>query len=326
VHLKDFIGVLHADGFAGFNDIYRARGPDGAARVLEAACWAHVRRKFFDLAAAGPAPIAEEALRRIAELYAVEARIRGAPPDERRHVRASHALPKVEALKLRLETDLARVPAKGAVAQAIRYALSRWPALFRYLDDGRVEIDNNAAERAIRPVATRRSLYPSSSSIWKHGELVLRIVPTRPSFRVHSRDDGLIFKIGSADLIRCTGDDLLRRKDALPDEPADGVMGHAELRRGLGHGEPLAVLLGGAVGVHAVDLPDRADAVGRPGLSLSRADAHPVERGGDVGVRPAARHPRHDRERFLRRPAAMLAGLRLADAELSVLAAAPVDG
>jgi hypothetical protein len=139
--------VLHADGFAGFNDIYRARRPDGAAWVLEAACWAHVRRKFFDLATAGPAPIAEDALARIAELYAVKARIRGAPPDERRRARGAEASPKVEALKLRLETDLARVPAKGAVAQAIRYALTRWPALCRYLDDGRIEIDNNAAER-----------------------------------------------------------------------------------------------------------------------------------------------------------------------------------
>jgi hypothetical protein len=155
-HLNGFAGVLHADGFAGFHDIYRARRPDGAARVLEAACWAHVRRKFFDLATAGPAPIAEDALARIAELYAVEARIRGAPPEERSRARAAEASPKVEALKLRLETDLARVPAKGAVAQAIRYALSRWPALSRYLDDGRIEIDNNAAERAIRPVALGR--------------------------------------------------------------------------------------------------------------------------------------------------------------------------
>jgi transposase len=155
-HLKDFAGVLHADGFAGFNDIYRGRAPDGAVRVLEAACWAHVRRKFFDLAAAGPAPIAEEALKRIAELYAVEARIRGAPPEQRRRVRASQAAPKLEALRAWLEAQLARVPAKSATAQAIRYALSRWAALCRYLDDGRIEIDNNAAERAIRPVALGR--------------------------------------------------------------------------------------------------------------------------------------------------------------------------
>jgi len=155
-HLKDFAGVLHADGFAGFNDIFRARGPDGAARVLEAACWAHVRRKFFDLAAAGPAPIAEEALKRIAELYAVEARIRGAPPEERHRVRASQAAPRVDALRAWFEAQLARVPAKSATAQAIRYALSRWAALCRYLNDGRIEIDNNTAERAIRPVALGR--------------------------------------------------------------------------------------------------------------------------------------------------------------------------
>ena len=153
-------GVLHADGFAGFNEIYRARRPDGTTQVLEAACWAHVRRKFFDLAAAGPAPIAENALARIAELYAVEARIRGLPPGERRRVRVDEAAPKVEALKAWLEADLARVPAKGAVAQAIRYALTRWLALCRYLGDGRIEIDNNAAERAIRLVAVAWSFCP----------------------------------------------------------------------------------------------------------------------------------------------------------------------
>jgi transposase len=179
-HLKGFAGVLHADGFAGFNDIYRARGPDDVTRVLEAACWAHVRRKFFDLAAAGPAPIAEEALARIAELYAVEARIRGAPADERRRVRATEAAPKVAALKARLETDLARVPAKSATAQAIRYALSRWPALRRYLDDGRIEIDNNAAERAIRPVALGRKnwLFAGSDKGGARAAGILSLVET----------------------------------------------------------------------------------------------------------------------------------------------------
>ena len=88
--------------------------------------------------------------RRIAEPYAVEARIRGAPPDERRRVRASRAAPKVAALGAWLEAQLARAPAKRATAQAIRYALSRWAALRRYLDDGRIEIDNDAAEREVR--------------------------------------------------------------------------------------------------------------------------------------------------------------------------------
>jgi transposase len=179
-HLQDFAGVLHADGFAGFNDIYRARGPDGAARVLEAACWAHARRKFFDLAAAGPAPIAEEALRRIAELYAVEARIRGAPPDERRRVRTAEAIPRVDALKAWLEAQLARVPAKSATAQAIRYALSRWAALCPYLNDGRIEIDNNAAERAIRPVALGRKnwLFAGSDQGGTRAAGILSLVET----------------------------------------------------------------------------------------------------------------------------------------------------
>jgi transposase len=179
-HLKDFAGVLHADGFAGFNDIYRAREPDGAPQVLEAACWAHVRRKFFDLAAAGPAPIAEEALRRIAELYAVEDRIRGAPPDKRRRVRTAEAVPRVDAMKVWLEAQLARVPAKSATAQAIRYALARWTALRRYLDDGRIEIDNNAAERAIRPVALGRKnwLFAGSDQGGERAAGILSLVET----------------------------------------------------------------------------------------------------------------------------------------------------
>jgi hypothetical protein len=147
--------------------------------VLVAAA-AHVRRKFFDLAAAGPAPIAEETLRRIAELYAVEARIRGAPPDERRRVRAAEAIPKVVALKAWLEAQFARVPAKSATAQAISYALSRWTALCRYLDDGRIEIDNNAAERAIRPVAIGRKnwLFAGSDEGGGRAAAILSLVET----------------------------------------------------------------------------------------------------------------------------------------------------
>ena len=148
--------MLHADGYAGFKDLYRQRTSDGAVRVVEAACWAHARRKFFDVAAAGPAPVAEAALRRIGALYEVEARIRSAPPDERISIRQAAARPQVEALRQWLERERARLPGKSAMARAIRYALARWPALCRYLDDGTIEIDNNAAERAIRPVALGR--------------------------------------------------------------------------------------------------------------------------------------------------------------------------
>lgn len=179
-HLAGFSGVLHADGHAGFNDLYRARAPDGSPRVREAACWSHARRKVFDLAAAGPAPVAEEMLRRIAELYVIEARIRGAPPDERRRVRQAEAGPKIEALKIWIEDQLARLPGKSVTAQALRYALSRWAALNRYIDDGRIEIDNNTAERAIRPVALGRKnwLFAGSDEGGQRAAGILSLIET----------------------------------------------------------------------------------------------------------------------------------------------------
>ena len=269
-HLARFRGWMHADGYAGFEDLYRS----GAIR--EVACMAHVRRKFVDIHRSQASPIAEEAIHRIAK--PTPSRRRPAAPRPIEGSRSAAPRPPLRSMISRRGS-----PSSCPASQASRPSPQRsatpwrgWTRMRPYLAHGILEIDNNAAERGMRAIATRRSLYPFSSSIWKHGELVLWIVPTRRSLPLHSGDDGLIFKIGSADLIRCTWDDLLRRKGALPDEPADGVMGHAELRRGLGHGEPLAVLLGGAVGVHAVDLPDRADAVGGPGFSLSRADAHPV--------------------------------------------------
>jgi len=151
-HLTAFAGILHADGYAGFKGLYR---PDNSG-IVEASCWAHVRRKFFDLTVAGAAPVAEEALPRIGELYDIEADIRGSPPDERRKIRQQRAAAKLKALRAWLERERARLPGKSATAQAIRYALSRWTALARYLDDGTIEIDNNAAERAIRPIALGR--------------------------------------------------------------------------------------------------------------------------------------------------------------------------
>jgi hypothetical protein len=149
-HLTGFRGVLHADGYTGFVGLY------GSGRVTEAACWAHVRRKFFDLHATGKAPLASEALTRIQGLYAIEAEIIGRPPDERRRVRQTRAGPLLDAMKTWLDATLLRVPRRGDLAGAIRYALSRWAALTRYADDGAVEIDNNPVERAIRPIALGR--------------------------------------------------------------------------------------------------------------------------------------------------------------------------
>ena len=149
-HLSNFTGTLQADAYAGFNQIYEA------GRIQEAACWAHVRRKFYDLEVAHKSPVATEALERIAALYAIEKEIRGRPPDERREVRNTRSRPLLESLKQWLEETLGKLSRKSDTAMAVRYALGRWVALLRFCDDGGIEIDNNAAERALRVVALGR--------------------------------------------------------------------------------------------------------------------------------------------------------------------------
>ncbi len=149
-HLARFSGVLQADGYAGFERLYET------GRITEAACWAHVRRKFYDIAQATDSPIANEALQRIGTLYGIETEIRGRPPDERRTQRQSRATPLLEDLKTWLQATLGKLSSKTELALAIRYALTRWTALTRYADDGRIEIDNNAAERSIRDCALGR--------------------------------------------------------------------------------------------------------------------------------------------------------------------------
>jgi transposase len=150
-HLASFQGVLQADGYNGFDGLY------AGGRIAEAACWAHVRRYFYDIHV-GPrqSPIAREALERISALYAVEAVIVGKPPDHRQRVRQSEVRPLIEQMQAWFTTTLRRVSGRSDIAAAIRYALARWDALTRYLDDGRLAIDNNAVERAIRPLVLGR--------------------------------------------------------------------------------------------------------------------------------------------------------------------------
>lgn len=152
-HLSGFRGFLQADGYAGFNRIYEK------GVIQEAACWAHVRRKFFDLQQAHASPMATEAVARIRQLYGIESEIRGRSPAERREVRQARARPLVDSLKQWLEGNLAKLSKKSEAAAAIRYALGRWSALTRHCDDGSLEIDNNAAERALRAVALGRKNY-----------------------------------------------------------------------------------------------------------------------------------------------------------------------
>jgi hypothetical protein len=152
-HLSRFAGVLQADGYAGFHHLYEG------GRIVEAACWAHVRRKFYDIQVANGSAIAAEAVKRIGALYDIEREIRRNPAALRSEIRQARARPLLHELHHWLNKTLAGLSRKSDTALAIRYALSRWRALSRYIDDGRIEIDNSAAERALRTVALGRKNY-----------------------------------------------------------------------------------------------------------------------------------------------------------------------
>jgi transposase len=156
-HLKDFNGVLQADGYAGFDRLFNEADPQHP--IKEAACWAHARRKFYDIHQATQSPIALEALNRIGEFYAIEEQMRGQPPDVRQQVRAMRARPRLDDLHAWMIQTRASLSKKSDLAGAIYYALSRWRALTRYCEDGRIEIDNNAAERSLRAIALGRKNY-----------------------------------------------------------------------------------------------------------------------------------------------------------------------
>jgi len=152
-HLSEFRGTLQADAYRGYEEIYK-RG-----QVQEAVCMAHVRRPFFDLYEAHKSAVAKEALERIAALYAIEEAIRGRSAEERRAVRNERSKPLLESLKTWFEETLGKLSKKSDTTRAIHYALDRWDALTRYCDDGRLEIDNNAAERSLRGVVLGRKNY-----------------------------------------------------------------------------------------------------------------------------------------------------------------------
>lgn len=157
-HLSRFRGVLQADAYSGFDRLYEVAKPGEPSRVREAACWAHARRKFYEIHVANASSIAEEALARIGALYRIERAIRGGTPEERRTARQREALPILQALHAWLTRTIAQVSRKSELASAIGYALGNWDALALYCDDGRVEIDNNAAERSLRgPVLGRKN-------------------------------------------------------------------------------------------------------------------------------------------------------------------------
>jgi transposase len=153
-HLAGFAGLMQADAYAGFNQLYEAARKGG--QIVEAACWAHARRKFFDLARISQAPIASEAVTRIDALFAFEREINGLASPRRVDARTEHSRPLVTALESWLREQRARVSKNSDTGKAIEYSLKRWTALTRFLDDGRLCMTNNAAERELRAIAVGR--------------------------------------------------------------------------------------------------------------------------------------------------------------------------
>ena len=171
--LQDFEGVLQTDGYSAYKTL-----ADRNKQVTLAHCWSHLRRKFFDLAKGGSAPIATEALRRIGELYAIEAEIRGQSAEARLALRQQRSAALVDALKSWIEAQLGKVSGSSPTAKALRYAQNRWDGLSYFLTDGRVELDTNPVERAMRPIALNRknALFAGSDEGGHHWAILATLV------------------------------------------------------------------------------------------------------------------------------------------------------
>ncbi|MTH94738.1 IS66 family transposase, partial [Roseibium sp. RKSG952] len=154
-HLARSSGILQADAYTGFRDLYAPR-IDGSVQFREAACWAHLRRDFHDVWTTAKSPIARQALERIGRLYDIEREIHGTSAGIRRSVRQKKSKPEVEAFRVWAEQQLLRIPGKSDLAKAFRYGLNRWASFTLFLEDGRVGIDNNPAERGMRPIGVGR--------------------------------------------------------------------------------------------------------------------------------------------------------------------------
>ena len=173
-HLANYTGWMHADGYAGFNDLYRT------GKVSEVACMAHIRRKFVDVHKSQGSAIAEDAIKRIATLYGVEKEVRGRPPDERVKARQRRSKPIFDDLETWLHAQLTRISGKSPLAGAIRYALTRMKKLRSWLDHGFLELDNNTAERSMRPIALGRKnyLFMGSESGGKAAAIAYTLIET----------------------------------------------------------------------------------------------------------------------------------------------------
>ena len=173
-----FNGVLQVDGYDGYNGLADAARPGGV--ITLAYCWSHFRRRFYDLAKGGNAPIASAALDKIGALYGVEAEIRGGNANARRATRQERTRPLVDALKTWLTEQRSKLPRASETAKAINYGLDHWAGLSHFLDDGRIEIDTNTVERSIRPIALNRknALFAGSDEGGAHWAIVASLIET----------------------------------------------------------------------------------------------------------------------------------------------------
>ncbi len=208
-HLAGFRGILQADAYTGFASLYVPEG-NGPPRIREAACWAHLRRDFFDVHKETGSTIAQEALRRIGELYDIEARIVGQIAGARRAVRQKESTPKVDAFKVWAEDQLKRIPGKSDLAKAFRYGLSRWDSFCLFLNDGRVAIDNNPAERKMKPIALGRKnfLFAGSDAGGETFAAAMTIIET-------AKDNGLDPQAYLTDIFIRIHDHKINRIDEL---------------------------------------------------------------------------------------------------------------
>ncbi|MEO0729082.1 MAG: IS66 family transposase [Pseudomonadota bacterium] len=177
-HLAKYTGLMQADAYSGYNGLYvpgRAAGP-----ITEVACWAHARRKFFDIAELQKSPVAIEAVRKIDALFAIERDINGKPPDERVAVRRDRSRPLVDELRSWLENERRKLSSKHRLAKAADYVLKRWSPFVHFLDDGRICLSNNAAERAVRGIAVGRKnwLFAGSDSGGRRAAAILSLIET----------------------------------------------------------------------------------------------------------------------------------------------------
>jgi transposase len=178
--LKDCRGYLQADAYSGFKELYALVPSTGEQNLVEVACWAHARRKIYEVHAATASPAAEILLERIAELFAIEQQVNGCPPEIRLAARRNRATPLLTQMKGEFEAVLSRISGKSSLAGALRYALSRWSSLTRYTTDGRLDMSNNAAERAIRPIAIGRKnwLFAGSDGGGERAAIIYTLIET----------------------------------------------------------------------------------------------------------------------------------------------------